>query len=219
MNRRLARALVRMYPRLWRERYGAEFVALLEEGPGGVGAVLNVVASALGERILPVVGGEMAADSRFENWSVRAPWAVFGIVPLGLLAAAYAIALFLLWSGWQTFLPYEKTPFVQVDGWGVAYFGVGRFLYFWSPLLVACAIAWMAARVRAKALWPVAGMLLIAWIGGAAQVKVSRPTLDEPGHVGMFLSMGHVGYAPYVLAVSMLVYLLLRLRRGRPRTM
>jgi len=59
MNRRLARALVRLYPTAWRRRYGAEFASLLEDGPGGLGAALNVVASALGERIFPPTrGGE-----------------------------------------------------------------------------------------------------------------------------------------------------------------
>ena len=36
MNPKLARLLVRLYPRAWRERYGAEFAALLETGRGGV---------------------------------------------------------------------------------------------------------------------------------------------------------------------------------------
>jgi hypothetical protein len=219
MNRGLAWALVRLYPRGWLERYGAEFAALLEEGPGGVGAVLDVMGAALGERIFPTQGDSMETrESRLEIWSARAPWAVFGAAPVVLLAVSYSIAFFLLWSGWRMFLPAERMPFVPVTGWAIAYFGIGRLLYFWAPMLVGFAIAWMGSRARVKALWPVAGMLLIAWVGSAAQVRVSRPTLNEPGHVGMFLAMGHVGYAPYVLAVSMLVYLLLRLRRGRTQT-
>jgi hypothetical protein len=218
MNRELSRVLVRLYPRSWRERYGAEFEALLEDGSGGFGAALDVLVAALWERVWPTMGGDMAGTSRFERWSARAPWAVFGIVPLVLLAAVYCLAFFILWSGWRMFLPLESTPFVRVDGWGVAYFGAGRLLYIWSPLLVGVAIAWTAARPSVKALWPVVGMVLIAWIGGAAHVRVNRPTLDEPGHVGVALSIGHPGYAPYVLALSLLVYSVLRMLRGRVRT-
>jgi hypothetical protein len=35
MNPALARLLTRLYPRPWRERYGAEFEAFLQTGPGG----------------------------------------------------------------------------------------------------------------------------------------------------------------------------------------
>lgn len=218
MNARLARVLVRLYPRGWRRRYGAEFEAMLEDAPGGIGTMIDVMGSALGERVLPTTGGEMVlGTSRIERLSLRAPWAMFWLAPVGLLAAAYGVALLLLSSGWRMFLPYERTPFVRVDGWGVAYFGVARFLYFWAPMLVGIAIAWMAARPGVRALWPVVGMLLIAWIGGAVQVQVSRPTLNEPGHVGMFLAMGRLGYAPEVLAVSVLVYVLLRVQRRREK--
>ena len=78
MNPKLVRLLVRLYPRAWRERYGAEFAAVLETGRGGPGASANVIWSALGERIFPTVGGNME-QSRFQSWCVRAPWAMFGL--------------------------------------------------------------------------------------------------------------------------------------------
>ena len=53
MNSRLAHLLVCLYPRPWRERYGAEFKALLETGPSGLGDSANVVWSALRERVFP----------------------------------------------------------------------------------------------------------------------------------------------------------------------
>ena len=49
----LARWLVRLYPREWRERYGEEFSALLQDSPGGLRAVANVLCSALRERFAP----------------------------------------------------------------------------------------------------------------------------------------------------------------------
>jgi hypothetical protein len=41
MNPSLAWLLTRLYPRPWRERYGAEFEELLETGHGGVGILAN----------------------------------------------------------------------------------------------------------------------------------------------------------------------------------
>jgi hypothetical protein len=218
MNRRTALALVRLYPRAWRERYGAEFEGLLEDGAGGLGTALDVMVSALGERVTPTTGDDMTAGtSRMENWSARAPWAVFGIAPVGLLAVAYTVCLFILWSGWRMFLPAEQMPFVPVDGWAIFYFGVGRVLYFGAPLMVGCIIAWAAARAKAGALWPVLGMVLIALLGGAAKVRASRPTVNEPGHVGMAFTTLHPGYSAGVLALAVLLYALLRMRRGRVR--
>jgi len=219
MNRGLARALVRLYPRRWRERYGAELAALLEDRPGGVGAVFDVLGSALGERAFPTLGGEMlGGNSRLENWSVRAPWAVFWFAPLLMLAAAYFVALMILWSGWRIFLPGSRTPFVPIHGWAIAYFGVGRVLYFFAPMLVGFVVAWSATRARVRPMWPLLGMALIAWADGMAQVHTRWPTAGASGRVWMTLELGHLGYAPELLAISLLLYLLLRVRQKRAQT-
>ena len=56
MNPRLAHLLVGLYPRPWRERYGAEFEALLQAGRGDLRTSANVVWSALHEYIFPTPG-------------------------------------------------------------------------------------------------------------------------------------------------------------------
>lgn len=216
MNRKLARMLVRMYPRAWRERYGAEFTALLEERPDGFGAVFDVMGSAVRERAFPVAGGTMMAESsRWENFGKRAPWAVFGVAPVALLAVSYCVALLILWTGWRMFLPAEKTPFVPIHGWAIAYFGVGRLLYFLAPMLVGVGIAWAAVQARVKAIWPVAGMALIAFLGGMAQVRARWPSASSSGKVSMVLEFRDPGYAAGILAISVLLFLLLRIRRDR----
>jgi hypothetical protein len=43
MHERLRRVLVRLYPRAWRDRYGAEFTALLEDSGGGWRFTLDVL--------------------------------------------------------------------------------------------------------------------------------------------------------------------------------
>jgi hypothetical protein len=56
MNPKVAHLLVRLYPRPWRERYGAEFETLLQSGDGGLRAAANVLWSALHERVFPTPG-------------------------------------------------------------------------------------------------------------------------------------------------------------------
>lgn len=216
MNRRVAQVLVRAYPPAWRKRYGAEFAAMLEAGPGGLGTVLNVLGSAMGERMLPTArGGEMISASRLETWSARAPWAVFGVAPVVLLAAAYSVSLTILWTGWQMFLPKEQSPFVPVDGWAVVWFGVGRVLYFGAPALAGWWLAIAAARSRTQLLWPALGAAAMAVIDGVVQVAAVRPSLSEAGRVRLLVADWRPGYSAAVLACTIAIYLLLRMRNRR----
>jgi hypothetical protein len=59
MNRRLAHLLTHLYPRRWRERFGAEFEELLLSGSGGLRTTVNVVRSAIREHIFPTRGRAM----------------------------------------------------------------------------------------------------------------------------------------------------------------
>ena len=185
MNPPLARLLTRFYPHSWRKRYGTEFETFLETGRGDLRTLANVIWSALGERIRPTPGlnREQAPPSvPFLAWCVRAPWALFGFTPLFLLAGAYFLACFILWSGWQLFLPGTNTPFVRVDRWAMFYFDVGRLLYYGAPILVGWGMGLFAARQRVKAVWPMVGWVLMALLGGTAQVHTHRPV--TPGGVG-----------------------------------
>jgi hypothetical protein len=47
------RWLVRLYPRAWRERYGAEMSAMLEQMPLTPAAVIDLVAGAIDARVAP----------------------------------------------------------------------------------------------------------------------------------------------------------------------
>lgn len=50
----LVRLLVRLYPRSWRNQYGAEFASILETCPLGIGTVLDVVRGASWQRLRAV---------------------------------------------------------------------------------------------------------------------------------------------------------------------
>lgn len=63
MNRVVAHLLTRLYPRDWRDRYGAEFEAFLEAGEGGLGTSADIAWSAVCEHLSPTRGGNMDPNS------------------------------------------------------------------------------------------------------------------------------------------------------------
>jgi hypothetical protein len=166
----------------------------------------------------------MIEQRQFQSWCVRAPWAVFGFAPLFVLFGAWFVAFFILWSGWKIFLPGADTPFVRLDGFAIFYFGVGRLIYFCAPILIGWGVGLVAARQRLKAVWPVVGLVLIALIGGTAQVHASRTAV--PGGVGhISLDFGLVPsvhgisdglfHALVILSITVLPYLIWRLQKHR----
>jgi hypothetical protein len=111
--------------------------------------------------------------------------------PLGLLAGAWFIALFILWTGWQIFLPQASTPFVGlIDGWAILYFGMGRLLYFGAPIFIGWFMGLVAGRQRMNALWPIVGVAAIALLSALARVHANRPAM--PGGL-RHVSLGFAG--------------------------
>jgi TRAP-type C4-dicarboxylate transport system permease small subunit len=109
-------------------------------------------------------------------------------MPIAVLAAAYAAAMLILWTGWQWFLPNADTPFGnQTTGLANGYFQVGRALYYTAPLFIGWGISVLAARQRISPWWPASGLVLIAWLGATARVSVHRPS-GAIGQVGMTLA-------------------------------
>ena len=94
MNRITAHLLTRLYPRVWRERYGAEFEVLLQDGRGGLHTFLrtlaNVLWSALRERIVPTVGGSMDQQVNSFGSMMKRPSA---FLPLAMSLAALSMVL------------------------------------------------------------------------------------------------------------------------------
>ena len=219
MNVRMARLLTRLYPRAWRQRYGKEFQAFLEAERAGLRGSCNIVWSALCEHTMPTQRGDMAQSSRavqFHSWCIRAPWAVFGLAPLLLLAGAYFIACLYLWSVWSIFLPGVDTPFgVRWTGPPYAlqnlFFQFGKFYYFGAPILVGWAMGFVATRQRMKAIWPTVGLLLVALMGGTAEIHASRKAVPVGlGHIRMdFFAFGTSAQSLYAATVHALAILLL----------
>jgi hypothetical protein len=90
MNPSFARLLTRLYPRAWRERYAAEFEALLLDRGGGIRTLFDVVWSAVSERVSPTQGGEMDRDPlSFGSMTRR----MSAILPLAMSLTALAVVL------------------------------------------------------------------------------------------------------------------------------
>jgi hypothetical protein len=81
---------MRLYPRAWRERYGEEFEELLQNGRGGLRTTVNVVRSALYERVFPTQGGEMELRTHSFGVILKQPTA---FLPLAMSLTALAVVL------------------------------------------------------------------------------------------------------------------------------
>jgi hypothetical protein len=109
--------------------------------------------------------------------------------------------------------------------YGIAnfYFGVGRLIYYCAPILIGWGIGIIAARQRVKAVWPTVGLVLIAWIGGSAQVHASRTAVPGGfGHISMGFAHGAsmpgvfhgLSHALVILSLTVLPYLIWRLQKA-----
>lgn len=164
----------------------------------------------------------MIERREFQSWCARAPWTMFGLAPLCLLAGSYFVACLILWSGWKIFLPGTNTPFVRIDGFAIFYFGVGRLVYYGAPILIGWVFGLIAARQRIKAVWPIVGLGLIALISTTAQVQASRPVPGGVGHIGMGIALGHsvqgissgLFHGLLIFSALVLPYLIWRLQKA-----
>lgn len=152
----------------------------------------------------------MAQQRQLQSWCARAPWAVFGLVPVMALAGSWIIALFILWSGWNIFLPKASTPFVRIHGLAILYFGVGKIIYFTAPVVVGWAIVLIAARQRFQVVWPACGLGLIAFLGGTGQVHASGATATHAlRRVSMTLTLApSIQDIPYALFHALAIFTL-----------
>jgi hypothetical protein len=159
----------------------------------------------------------MIEQRELRSWSARAPWAIFCLVPLLLLAAAYLIACLILWSGWMMFLPAAQTPFgPRLHGLAVVYFGVGKLLYFGAPVLLGWGIGLIAARQRIGALWPTVGMLVTAVLAASARIHASRPLLPgDVGSISMDFAATRAAQLLAILCFAALPYCIWRLYSAR----
>jgi hypothetical protein len=90
MNRRVARLLTRLYPRAWRERYGEEFEALLQNDRSDLRTSANIFWSALCEHIFPTQGGNMDRQINSFGTIIKRPSA---FLPVAMSLTALTLVL------------------------------------------------------------------------------------------------------------------------------
>jgi len=171
-----------------------------EEVRAGLSREEAVAAAIVRLGTLDELTNAMIGQLRLRSWTARAPWAIFGLAPLFVLALTRLAAFFILWTGWQIFLPAADTPFgnIHVSGLGNLYFQLGRAIYFGGPFFIGWGISALAARQRLRAIWPVVGLALIACIAGSSYVQASRTAVPGGfGHIRVGLAL-----APSVNGIS-----------------
>jgi hypothetical protein len=97
MNPRLARLLTRLYPAGWRERYGEEFEAMLENGDGDLRTMRDSVWSAFREYVVPTYrGGSMDQKLNTFGALMKRPSA---FIPVAMSLVALTTLLVALGAG------------------------------------------------------------------------------------------------------------------------
>jgi len=81
MNARLVSQVVGLYPQEWRTRYGGEFQSFLEDHPSDFGTILNVIGSAMYERVLSL--GRFKMDRREHSLALML-YAYLGAIAAGV---------------------------------------------------------------------------------------------------------------------------------------
>jgi len=156
-------ALVRLYPRAWRDRYEEEFLALLEARPPTVGDRLDIVRGAIDARTRPQVRRPEAPEPEPAN---AAPDDTVLVRRLGYAALAGGVVWLMAWS-----LATVAAPVVY-DGYGPHRDGSAALpVLFLSVILLVGGlfghlIALPASRRAARAGVVVAIPFLLLWSAG-----------------------------------------------------
>lgn len=162
---------------------------------------------------------------QFRSLFARAPWAMFTVGPLLLLAGCYLIACCYLWLGWRMFLPGAETPFAfhnssPLYGFSNIYFQAGKYFYWCAPVLAGWTMALMTARQRTKSAWLAFGLMMISWMGATAEIHAGRGAVPGGlGHIRMsFFTIGNPQGITYggllIFCFSALPYFAWRVRRA-----
>jgi len=152
--------LTRLYPPVWRERYGEEFEAMLAMGPGDLGTVVDSVWSALREHVNPTRGGRMEQDTKTFAALMRRP---SGYLPVAMSLAAFMMVLSALAVGLARGGAIVRDP----DEGSIAHLFQLLMTVQW-PIMLFFAMKWM--RHAPRPTLGVLGLQAAAWLAGCAPV-------------------------------------------------
>ena len=134
----LVRACLRLFPHSWRDRYGDELLALVEDADGGIGSLMDLALGGLRQRAHEIGGGGTMTP-RVNSWA-----ALFAGVTALLVAAPTALFIGMsLFRGPVAWLSGVQLPF------GVPLMGRLEWLPALSAAALLIAIA-PALRIRVR---------------------------------------------------------------------
>lgn len=130
----------------------------------------------------------MIAQKGLRSLAARAPWAVFGIAPVAVIAGAFVITMFLLWLGatliGNEILGWDPRGNPIIHPWQALWFRLQDFVEQVLPVLAGWGIAALAVRHRTPLVWPLTGLTLIALIRALPPwFLLTHLDLDKPGNV------------------------------------
>ena len=149
------------------------------------------------------------AQPEARSLTARAPWAVFSLTPLALLATIWFLSLCLLRLGWQIFLPQAVTPFghgpLQFFDPQNIYFQLNRSLYLGAPILVGWCMLLIAIRQRLSVLWPIVSLAILAVLAATSHVQANREAVPTGlGHISVDFAFRPAAQNEYALVVFLL---------------
>jgi hypothetical protein len=157
MNRRLARFLAGLYPRNWRERFGEEFEALLQDTRGDWRKSANIVWSALYEHVLSIWNWRFAMDSCPATVGALAKLpSAFAPMIMSLIALAVVLGSILLFG-----VVHEADEGAAAHIWQLLMAGQ-------IPLLAFFLIKWLPRTPRL--VLDVLALQVGAWLASAAPI-------------------------------------------------
>jgi hypothetical protein len=152
--------VTRLYPPRWRQRYGEEFEAMLEMGPGDLGTLLDSVGSAVSEHIFPTRGGNMERDPNSFGAVMRRPSAY---LPVAMSLAALTIVLGAVAVG----IAHGGTIARDPDEGAIAHLFQLLITLQW-PITLFFVVKWLRRAPRQTL--GVLGLQAAAWLAGCAPV-------------------------------------------------
>jgi len=152
MNRYFTRALIRLYPGGWRQRYGEEFEAMLEDQPSSFRVLSNVLSAGLAQRLEYQTKRLVLATNARDSIEplARIPTA---IVPMFLSIAALGVVYVALVMAHGATVP-ERDEGAEAHLWQLCMAGQ-------VPLVAYFALRWIPQLPR-KALIVLVLQLLLA---------------------------------------------------------
>ena len=159
---------------------------------------------------LDTLADAMTAQPDLHSLAARAPWAVFSLTPIALLAGIWFLALCLLRLGWRFFLPGADTPFDSVGPHAFfdplnLYFQLDRALYLGAPILAGWCMLLLAVRQRLIALWPILSLSILTLLAATSHVQASRLALPRGlGHILIDFALRPAPQNEYALGVLLL---------------